>query len=146
VFGQTCLAHGVEIRCLHVVGQCDLPLLVANDGELQVAARDLIDVLDPAIVAVDGVGGKTDELCATLGELRLELCECAELSCADGCVVFRVGEEDDPVVADELVEVDRTLRGLGLEVGSLAAEAEGFGAAVRHVSARQCQLPQTMQT
>jgi hypothetical protein len=91
-------------------------------------------------VAVDGVGGKTDELCATLGELRLELCERAELSCADGCVVLRVGEEDDPVVADELVEVDGTLGGLGLEVGSLAAEAEGFGATVRHVSARRCQL------
>jgi len=33
-------------------------------------------------------------------------------------------EQDDPVVADELVEVDGALGGLGLEVGGLAAQAE----------------------
>jgi hypothetical protein len=40
-----------------------------------------------------------------------------------------VGEEDDPVVADELVEVDGTLCGLGLEVRGGAAQTEGL---VRH--------------
>lgn len=33
-------------------------------------------------------------------------------------------EEDDPVVADELVEVNGAVGGLGLEVGGNAAEAE----------------------
>ncbi len=32
----------------HVIGVCHLALLVANDGEPQPAAGDLINVLDPA--------------------------------------------------------------------------------------------------
>ena len=113
----------------HVVGKSDLALLVANDGELQLGAGDLIDVLDPAIVAVNSVGRETDELCAALGEFRLKLGESTKLGGADGCVVLRVGEEDDPVVTDELVEVDGTLGGLGLEVGGGAAQTESL---VRH--------------
>jgi len=35
-----------------------------------------------------------------------------------------VGEQDDPVVADELVEVNGTSGGDGLEVGGNTAEAE----------------------
>jgi len=59
----------------HVVCQRNLALLVTNDRELEVAARDLVDVLDPAIVRVDSVCGETDELGAAAGELRFELCE-----------------------------------------------------------------------
>ena len=33
-------------------------------------------------------------------------------------------EEDDPFVADEFVEVDRAVGGLGLEVGGGGAESE----------------------
>jgi hypothetical protein len=118
---------------LHVVRQRNLALLVADDGELQLAAADLIDVLDPAIVRVDRVGGETDELCAAAGELRLELREGAELGCADGRVVFGVREENHPVVADELVEVDGALGRLGLEVGGLAAQTERLGAVAHGV-------------
>lgn len=114
----------VQIQNLHVVGEGHLALLVANDGEGNLGAGNLIDVLDPALVAVDGVGGETDELDATLGELGLELSEGAELGGADGGVVLGVREEDDPVVANELVEVDGTLGGLSIEVGGNAAEAE----------------------
>ena len=110
----------------HVVGESDLALLVANDGELEVGARDLVNVLDPATVAVDGVGRETDELDTTLGELGLELSEGTELGGADGGVVLGVGEEDDPAVANELVEVNGTTGGLSLEVGRNAAEAEGL--------------------
>lgn len=143
--GQICL--GVrESYNIHVVRIGDLPLLVANDGELQVAARDLVDVLNPAIVAVDGVCGESDELCAALGELGLELRECAQLGGADGCVVLRMREEDHPLVADELVEVDGALGGLGLEVRGGAAQTERLSA-FRHVS---CYVPvspcQTAQT
>lgn len=79
-------------------------------------------------MAVDGVGRETDELDATLGELGLELGKGAELGGADGRVVLGVGEEDDPVVADELVEVNGALCGLGLEVGGSGAETEGLSA------------------
>lgn len=111
---------------LHVVGKSDLPLLVANNGEAQLGAGDLIDVLDPAAVALDSVCAQTDELDAPLGELGLELSESTELGGADGGVVLGVGEEDDPAVANELVEVNGTTGGLSLEVGRDAAEAEGL--------------------
>jgi hypothetical protein len=58
-----------------------------------------------------------NQLGPTLGELRLKRSKSAELSCADRGIILRVGEEDNPVVADELVEVDRTLGGLGFEIG-----------------------------
>lgn len=127
----------------HVVGKRNLALLVTNDGELQLRAGDLINVLDPALMAVDGVGRETNQLCAALGKLRLELSEGTELGGADGGVVLGVGEEDDPVVADELVEVNGALGGLGLEVGGGAAQTEslsrhfGFSTTLLIVSARQ---------
>jgi hypothetical protein len=37
-----------------------------------------------------------------------------------------VGEEDDPVVADELMEVNRARGGVGLEVGGGSAQAEAM--------------------
>lgn len=80
-------------------------------------------------MAVYGVGRETDELDAALGELGLELGEGAEFGSTDGSVVLRMGEEDDPVVTDELVEVDRTGGGVGLEVGGDAAQAETMKAA-----------------
>lgn len=111
----------------HVVSKSDLTLLVANDWEAKVAARDLVDVLDPAAMALDGVGAEADKLDATLGELWLELRKGTKLGCADGSVVLWVGEQNNPVVADELVEVDGAGGGLGVEVGGNAAEAERGG-------------------
>ena len=113
--------------CLHVIEVCDLALLVTNDWEAQLAAGDLIDILDPSSVRVDGVGRETNQLDAALGELWLELCEGTELGGADGCVVLRVGEENYPLVANELVEVDWALCGLGLEVGGNGTQAETGG-------------------
>lgn len=103
-------------------------------------------------MALDSVRGEADELRATLGELRLKLRERAELGGADGRVVLGMGEEDDPFVADEFVEIDVALSRLGLEVGSGATETERFGVAVmvRHVdlviSVRLVSSTQTMQT
>lgn len=92
----------LRVANLHVVQVRDLTALVADDGELEAAAGDLVDVLDPAAMALDCVGREADELCATLGKLRLELGKGTELGGADGCVVLGVGEEDDPFVANEL--------------------------------------------
>lgn len=111
-------------RALHVVEVRNLPLLVRNNGELDAPARNLVNVLDPPVVAIDRVGRKPNHLDAPLGELGLQLGKGAELGGAHGGVVLRVREEDDPLVADELVEVDGAGRGVGLEVGGLGAEAE----------------------
>lgn len=122
---------------LHVISESDLALLVTNDRETQIASRDLVDVLNPSSMALDGVGTETNELYTTLGEFWLEFCESTKLGCADRSVVFWVGEEDNPVVADELVEINWAGRGLGLEVWRNAAEAERvrrhYGWAVRRI-------------
>jgi hypothetical protein len=91
-----------QLQNLHVVRQSNLPLLVTDYREGELATGDLIDILDPPGVAVDCVGRKSDELRATLGELGLELSEGTKLSSADGSVVLGMREKNDPVVADEL--------------------------------------------
>ena len=121
---------------LHVIKVGDLALLVANDGEVDVRAGDVLDVLDPALVAADGVGREADELDAALLELGLEASHLTELGGAHGCVVLGVGEEDGPVVADELVEVNGALGGLGLEVGGNGAETEAVGHSLAKLSSR----------
>ena len=78
-------------------------------------------------MGVDGVGGQADELDAAFGELGLEFGEGAQLGRADGRVVFRVGEEDDPGGVDELVEVDGAGGGVRLEIGGDGAKAEAVG-------------------
>ena len=102
----------------HVVCESDLSLLVTNDWELEVCARDLVDVLDPSSVALDRIGGQSDQLDTSFCEFWFELRECAQLSRAHRSVVFGVREKDDPFVTNELVEVDGTSSRLSLEVGS----------------------------
>ena len=108
----------------HVVQKSDLSLLVTDYGEPEISPADLIDVPDPLSVAVDGVGRQTDQLDTSSCELGLEFRECTQLGGAYGSEVFRVGKEDDPFVADEVVEVDGTLGGLSIKVGSNAAQAD----------------------
>lgn len=119
--------QGLLRRYSHVVGEGDLALLVANDWELELGAGDLVDILDPATVGLNGVGRETDELDTALGELWLELGESTELGGADWGVVLWVGEEDDPVVANELVEVDWSGGGLSIEVWGNATQTERGG-------------------
>jgi hypothetical protein len=106
----------LSINNLHIVEVCNLALLVTNDWECELATGDLVDILDPATVALDGVCGETDQLGTALGELWLELCESTELGGADWGIVLWVREEDDPVVANELVEVDWAIGSLSIEV------------------------------
>jgi hypothetical protein len=111
----------------HVIGIGNLTVLVTYDGERQLAARDLIDILDPSSMRLDGVSRETDQLDSTLSELRLELGESTELGGADWGVIFWMREEDNPLVTDELVEVDWAVGGLGLEVGCDGTQAEARG-------------------
>ena len=62
------------------------------------------------------IGREANQLDAALGELGFQLRKCAEFGRANRGVVFGVGEEDDPVVANELMEVDGAGSGVGLEV------------------------------
>lgn len=111
----------------HVVEEGDLPLLVGNNGEVEGVAADLLDVGSPALVRVDGVGAQAQQLDAALLELGLEAGHLAQLGGADRGVVLGVREEDNPVLADILVQVDGALGRIGLEVGGDGAQAEAVG-------------------
>lgn len=52
-------------------------------------------------------------------------------------VVFGVGEEDDPVGADPLIEVDTTDGGVSLEVGGFKSQAESVD---RRIVRQNCQM------
>lgn len=119
----------IVVVSLHVVKVGNLALLVGNDGEVDLGAGDILDVVDPALVGAEGVGRETDQLDAALLELGLKAGHLAELGGADGSVVLGVGEEDDPAVANELVEVNGTLGGVSLEVGGNRAQAEAASGA-----------------
>lgn len=114
-------------RDSHVVEVGDLSLLVGNDGEVEGVAADLLDVGSPALMRVDGVGAQAQQLDAALLELGLETGHLAQLSGADRGVVLGVGEEDDPVVTDILVQIDWSLGRIGLEVGGDGAQTEAVG-------------------
>ncbi len=105
----------------HVVFESDLSLLVTNYWESKIASADLVNVLNPLSVAINSVGRQADQLDSSSCKFWLEFRERAELGGADWCEVLWVGEKDDPFVADEIVEVDGTLSGLSIEVGSDSA-------------------------
>lgn len=75
-------------------------------------------------MTIDRVGRETDQLHAASGEFWLQLGERSQLRGADGRVVFRMGEKNNPVVANELVEVDWSIRCIGVEVGGNATQAK----------------------
>ena len=108
----------------HVIGKGDLALLVTNNWELELGSGDLIDILDPSSVRVNGVGGETDQLDTTLGELWLELGESSKLGGADWSVILWVREKDSPFVANELVEVNWAVSGISLEVWGNGAKTK----------------------
>lgn len=72
----------------HVVEKRNLSLLVANDWELQAGATDLVNVLDPASMALNCVCAQADELDTTLGELWLKFGKGAEFCRATTGVSF----------------------------------------------------------
>lgn len=68
---------------IHVVHERNLALLVSNDWEAQLASSDLIDILDPATMALNRIRAQPDELDISLREFGLELGECAKFGGAD---------------------------------------------------------------
>lgn len=71
-----------------------------------------------------GVTHQTDHLDVAGSELGLKFSECAQLGGADRSEVIRVGEENGPAVPDVVVEGNRAVGGLSLEVGGSRAETE----------------------
>ena len=66
----------------------------------------------------NGLTHKTNHLDASLLKFVLEFGKRTQLSSANWSKVCGVGEEDCPAVVDELVEVNLSMRGKSLEVGS----------------------------
>ena len=75
-------------------------------------------------MAVDRVGREADQLDATLGKFRFQFRKRAQLGCADGCVVLRVGEQDDPLGSDEFVEIDGAVGRVGLKIRGYRAKTQ----------------------
>lgn len=113
---------GVLVK--HTVGDRNLTVGVSNDGEGQVRASDLVDVLNPLTVRGRVVNRQTKQLGVSLGELGLEQSEGTQLGGADGGVVTGVGQQNHPAVANVLVEVNLAGGGLGSEVGGGVAESQ----------------------
>lgn len=125
---------------LHVIGVCNLSALIPNNWERKLAPGNLINILDPSSVRLNRVGGEPNQLDTTLGELRLEFGKGAQLGGADGSIILGVGEEDDPFVSDELVEVDWASGRLGSEVWGDGSEAETVVGIVSLLSSKQIGL------
>lgn len=75
-------------------------------------------------MAVDRVGRETDQLDATLGKFWLQFRKGSQLGCADGRIVLRVGEQNDPLGSDEFVEIDGAVGGVGLKIWCYRAKAQ----------------------
>ena len=108
----------------HVVELRDLQCGVADDGVVDLVAADVLDVLLPLAVAVDGVDREADDLGSALRELVLESGDGTEFGGADGSEVLGVRKENGPSVTDPFMEVNRSLGGLSGEIGGNVINAE----------------------
>ena len=108
----------------HPVLLGDLRLRVGDDGEVHGDLLGLLDVLHPALVAVERVDAQREGLAAALGEVVLQGGHEAQLRGADRRVVRRMGEEEDPIVSGPLVEADLPFGGLGFEIGGGASQLQ----------------------
>ena len=107
----------------HVVELGDLEIDVADHGVVDGVAGDVMDVDGPLGVVLDGIDREADDLGSALGELAFEAGHGAEFGGADGGEVLGVGEEDGPVVADPLVELDGAVGGVGRKVGGFVVDS-----------------------
>ena len=76
-----------------------------------------LDVFNPLIMVLEGVGRETYDLDIALLEVLVAAGDFSELSGADGGEVAWVREEDTPGVTEPIVELDVTRSGVSFEVG-----------------------------
>ena len=108
----------------HIICKSNLSVLVADDGEAQCTASNLIDIVDPSAMSLYGIGREPDQFHPTFGKVGLILGQSRKLSSAHRGVVLGVREEDGPAVANPLMEVDETQCRLSLEVWCCRSQAE----------------------
>ena len=82
------------------------------------AIVDATDVPGPRRMVALRINGETDDLDVAPVELGLNLRHVPELGRAHGREILRMREQDRPRIADPVVEMDLSFRGLGLEVRS----------------------------
>jgi hypothetical protein len=100
----------------HVICKSDLAVFVANDGEGHCNASNLIDIVDPSAVSLDGICGESDQFHPTLRKLRLILRQSRKLSGAYRGIILGMREENGPFVTNPLMKVDEAQCRLSLEI------------------------------
>src|SRR5690606_27545212 len=83
-----------------------------------------LDVHLPLLVAFHRIHGNTDDLGIALLELTLQACHGAEFRRADRREILRMREKYAISVADPLVEADRSLCRVGLEIRCYIVDAK----------------------
>src|SRR5215472_9706868 len=87
-------------------------------------ALRLLDVLRPSGMAIDGVYRKADDFHPALVKLGLELRHIAQFRRANGREILRVREQNAPLVAEPLVEVNPALSRFRFEVRRNVVDAQ----------------------
>ena len=121
----------------HVVEVSNFARFVGNDRESQIAARNLVDILDPFLMRVQSIGTQSNKFDSTFLEFRLEFGKGAELErsvqkqagksnlgSAHGSEVLGVGEQDNPSVSNEIMELDVSLSSIRLEIRGRATQPQ----------------------
>ena len=75
-------------------------------------------------MTLNSVGRQANQLDTSSGELWLEFCESTKFCCADWSVIFWMREENNPVVANEFMEIDGTGGSLSFEVWCNASKSQ----------------------
>src|SRR4029077_2479906 len=84
-------------------------------------------VLGPFLVVVHRIDAEADDLGVALVEFGLELRHVAKLGGADRREILGMGEQDRPAIADEVVEIDRTLGRIRREIRRFGIDSERHG-------------------
>jgi len=109
----------------HVVQRGHLAIGIGNNREGQVSTSDIVDILNPLLVAAKIVCRETDDFDVALLEVFRPAGYFAQLCGAHRSEIGGMREEDGPAVANPVVELDRPLSRLSGEVGGDRAKSEG---------------------
>lgn len=108
-------ALGVDIGGVlvvdHVVQVGDFAGLVGNNGVFDGAARDFVDILNPFLMGLEGVGAQADELDIAFVKFRLEFGNSAELE----AISIRVANSEDGIGGGRTSVVQTGVKSSGWE-------------------------------